>query len=282
MELATGMSGGKPFAVIDTESGRARHYAETFAFDHAEIRAPFRPETYLDAIIAAEAAGYGVVVVDSVSHVWAGDGGILDWQEEELDRMAGDDWKKREACKMAAWIKPKMAHKQMVQRLLQMRSHVILCFRAEPKIEMIREDGRVKIVAKKTPTSLEGWIPICEKMLPYELTASFLLLAEAPGIPKPIKLQEQHRALVPVNKTLSRESGKLLAEWALGGVAKPQPQASDPAPRSMDALTFAGDAIAPSGPAALEKWWKESLTKAERVLLKDKLPTWKTAAEKAQ
>ena len=32
--------------------------------------------------------------------------------------MAGDDWKKREACKMAAWIKPKMAHKQMVQRLL--------------------------------------------------------------------------------------------------------------------------------------------------------------------
>ena len=96
MRLAAGISGSKPFAVIDTEAGRAKHYADQFKFDHAELHPPFRPAAYAEAVMAADAAGYPVIVVDSVSHVWAGDGGVLDWQEEELTRMAGDDWKKRE------------------------------------------------------------------------------------------------------------------------------------------------------------------------------------------
>jgi hypothetical protein len=216
LRLATGLSGGKRFAVIDTEAGRAKHYARRFAFDHCDIQAPFRPQTYEEAILAADAAGYPVIVVDSFSHEWAGEGGILDWQEEELDRMAGDNWQKRESCKMAAWIKPKMAHKKMVQRLLQIRAHLILSFRAEEKVEMIREDGKMKIVPKVTRTGLDGWIPICEKSLPYELTCSFLLTADAPGIPKPIKLEEQHRAFFPLDRQIDEKCGERLAEWAAG------------------------------------------------------------------
>ena len=221
MRLASGISGGKPFAVIDTEAGRAKHYADQFKFDHAELHPPFRPAAYAEAIMAADAAGYPVIVVDSVSHVWAGDGGVLDWQEEELTRMAGDDWKKREAVKMAAWIKPKMGHKHMMQKLLQVRAHLILCFRAEEKIEMIREDGKMKIVPKVTRTGLDGWVPVCEKNLPFELTASFLLTSDKPGIPKPIKLQEQHRALFPLDKPITEESGRLIAVWASGGKSAP-------------------------------------------------------------
>ncbi len=226
MRLASGIAGGNPFAVIDTEAGRAKHYADQFKFDHAELLPPFRPAAYAEAIMAADKAGYPVIVVDSVSHVWAGDGGVLDWQEEELTRMAGDDWKKREAVKMAAWIKPKMAHKHMVQKLLQVRAHLILCFRAEEKIEMIREDGKMKIVPKVTRTGLDGWCPVCEKSLPFELTASFLLTADAAGIPKPIKLQSQHRALFPLDKPITEESGRLIAVWASGGKSAPatQPQ----------------------------------------------------------
>jgi hypothetical protein len=229
MRLAAGISQGKPFAVIDTEAGRAKHYAEAFKFDHGDLKPPFRPAAYTEAIEAADKAGYSVIVVDSVSHVWAGDGGVLDWQEDELNRMAGDDWKKREAVKMAAWIKPKMAHKAMVQKLLQVRAHLILCFRAEQKIEMVQveEDGRkrMKIVPKQSMTGLDGWIPICEKMLPFELTTSFLLTADAPGMPKPIKLQEQHKHLFPLDKALNEESGKRIAEWAKGSAA---PQATPP------------------------------------------------------
>jgi hypothetical protein len=218
MRLAKGICGDKPFAVIDTEAGRSRHYAETFKFDVGDLTAPFRPESYLNAIKAADEAGYKAIVVDSISHEWAGEGGILGWQEEELTRMAGDDWKKREACKMASWIKPKMAHKQMVQRLLQVQANLILCFRAEEKIAMEKDqNGKTVIVPK-------GWQPICEKNLPYELTVSFLLTPDKPGMPQPIKLQEQHKILFPLTKQISEESGKGISEWATGGIQPPAPQ----------------------------------------------------------
>lgn len=235
MRLASGIAGKKPFAVIDTEAGRAKHYAEAFAFDHGDLKPPFRPDAYAEAIEAADKAGYPVIVVDSVSHVWAGDGGVLDWQEDELDRMAGDDWKKREACKMAAWIKPKMSHKQMVQKLLQIRAHLILCVRAEEKIEMVREDGKLKVVPKVTATGKDGWVPVCEKNLPFEATASFLLLASQPGIPHPIKLQEQHKALFPASQPINEDSGKRIAAWAAGG-AKPQDAEK---PSALDAVLTA-------------------------------------------
>jgi hypothetical protein len=240
MRLAQGIAGDKPFAVIDTEAGRAKHYADQFRFDHGDLKPPFRPDNYAAAIAAADAAKYSVIVVDSASHEWAGEGGILDWAEDELDRMAGDDWKKREACKMASWIKPKMSHKQMVQRLLQVRAHLILCFRAEPKIEMVRgTDGKMEIRAKQSLTGLDGWIPICEKSLPYELTASFLLMADKPGVPHPIKLEQQHRALFPSDKRISENAGADLAAWAKGGAAPKKPDANDTA---TDWLTAIADA----------------------------------------
>lgn len=245
MRLATGISGDKPFAVIDTEAGRAKHYADAFRFDHGDLAAPFSPDAYSEAIIAADKAGYSVIVVDSMSHSWAGDGGVLDMQERELDRMAGDDWKKREACKMAAWIKPKMAIKHMVQKLLQVRAHLILCFRAEEKIEMVKDqNGKMQIVKKQTATGLDGWVPISEKNLPYELTASFLLLATKPGYPHPIKLQEQHKALFPLDKPITEQSGKLIAAWASGAKSAPA-QTSLPAsvPRSPSGDASATDPI---------------------------------------
>ena len=195
-----------------------------FAFDHGDLKPPFRPEAYADAIAAADAAHYPVIVVDSMSHEWGGDGGILDWHDEELDRMAGTtDWKKRDACNMAAWIKPKVAHKQFATRLLQLRAHVILCFRAEPKVEMTREGGAWKITEKKSLVGLNGWIPITEKNLPFELTASFLLMADRPGVPLPIKLQEQHRAIFALDRPITEDAGVRLAEWAKGGASVPAP-----------------------------------------------------------
>lgn len=216
MRIAAGIVGkGNRFAVIDTESRRALHYADMFDFDHLELHPPFRPATYADAIRAADEAGYKAIVVDSCSHEWAGEGGILDWQEEELTRMAGNDYHKRDTCKMAAWIKPKMAHKQMVQRLLQVKANLILCFRAEEKVKMEKDaKGKTQIVPV-------GWQPICSKELPYELTVSFLLHSDKPGIPQPIKLQEQHKPIFPLDKLLNEDSGRLIAEWAKGGIAKP-------------------------------------------------------------
>ncbi len=151
---------------------------------------------------------------------------------------------------MAAWIKPKLSHKQMVNRLLQVRAHLILCFRAEPKVEMVKgSDGRWEIREKRTLTGLEGWVPVCEKNLPFELTTSLLLLPDKPGVPRPIKLQEQHKALFPLDRPITEASGRDLAAWAKGGgLATPAVSTPSAAPEAgvdalvEDWLTVIGDA----------------------------------------
>ena len=213
MRLASGICGDKPFAMIDTENGRALHYADQFRFDHALLHPPFEPRAYAEAIKAADAAGYPVIVVDSMSHEWAGEGGVLEMHEAELQRLGG-----RDNMKMLAWASPKADHKKMVQRMLQVRAHLILCFRAEEKIEMKKDANNKTVIEKKAGlTGLDGWFPICEKNLPFELTTSFLLMAQRPGVPCPIKLQQQHRVIFPADQPITEESGKRLAAWASGG-----------------------------------------------------------------
>jgi AAA domain-containing protein len=218
MRLASGMSGGKKFVVVDTENRRSLHYARDFKFDHVQIGEPFRPETYERAIVAADTRGYPVIVVDSMSHEWAGDGGILDWHDEEIERMSRGDADKRDAVSRAAWIAPKLAHKAFVQKLLQVRAHLILCFRAEEKIDQVKQDGRWKFVPMKSPIGLNGWIPVTDKRLPFELTMSFLLTHERPGVPHAIKLEAQHKRLIDLTMPLTEDVGARLAMWARGEI----------------------------------------------------------------
>lgn len=280
MRLAAGIAGDKPFALIDTENRRALHYADKFRFDHADLRAPFSPNAYAEAVDAADKAGYPVIVVDSGSHVWAGDGGVLDMQEADLDRMAGDDWKKRESVKMAAWIKPKMQHKHMVSKLLQVRAHIILCLRAEQKIEMVRGDnGKMQILPKQSLTGLDGWIPVCDKNLPFEATCSFLLLASNPGTPMPIKLQDQHLPLFPPGKPITEESGRSLAAWATGAqnAGPRQPSNEDaprtpadgagPAPSERDVLLAKARELAECGTAKYRQWYTKTITEEQREMI---------------
>lgn len=214
LRFATGLSGGKPFAVIDTENGRAQHYADEFDFHHGPLGPPFIPERYAEAIHAADEKGYPVIVVDSASHEHAGDGGLLDMHMAELERMGG-----RESASMAAWVQPKHAHKKFVSKLLQVRAHVILCFRAEPKVEMVKDArGRMEVVPKRSLVGLDGWIPVSEKNLPYELTMSLLFTPDRPGVPRPVKLQQQHRLVVPLDQPIGEESGVALGAWAKGQV----------------------------------------------------------------
>ena len=233
MRLAKGIAGETPFAVIDTEAGRAKHYADLFRFDHGDLMPPFSPAAYADAIKAADEAKYPVIVVDSFSHEHAGEGGILDMQEAEFARMGA-----RDAVKMTSWIKPKGEHRRMVSRLLQVRAHLILCFRAEEKIEMVRgQDGKMEVRKKQTLTGLDGWVPICEKTLPYELTASFLLMPSRPGVPIPIKLQEQHKPFFALDQPITEDCGARLAAWARGGT---EPAGNGQPDRRADALRQIG------------------------------------------
>ena len=64
-----------------------------------------------------------------------------------------------------------------------------------------------------------GWLPICEKRFPFEMTASFTFNQLTPGVVDlglPHKLQDQHRMAFPPGQHVSVEAGKLLGQWARG------------------------------------------------------------------
>ena len=249
--LAEGMADGGKVAVIDTEGRRALHYADLrdersgearFRFDHCELRPPFSPDRFLEAMKAAEQAGYRVIVIDSFSDEHEGEGGLIDMA------AAG-----RSENTAANWARPKAMHKLIVRWLRQARCHVIFCLRAEERVrlEKVWDERKQREVTAVVPV---GWVPICEKRFMFDMTASFLLTPDKPGVPQPIKLQEQHRRFFPDGLPVTKESGRLLAAWAVGGAAPP-PYRPTTEERAREA--------AERGVTALNALWR-SLSHAER------------------
>ena len=66
---------GKKFVMIDTEHRSADLYANVAKYDVLTLDKPFTPEKYIQAINHCESQGYEIIVVDSLSHAWAGEGG---------------------------------------------------------------------------------------------------------------------------------------------------------------------------------------------------------------
>lgn len=265
LELLKGMTPpGKRFAVIDTENGRARHYAGEYDFDYVELH-DFKPDSYADAIEAADQAGYAAIGVDSMSHEWTE--GVLGWQEEEWAAKNHAD-----SHKMLSWIKPKTSHKRLIASLLQRRAHVVLAFRAEPKTEMAKENGRTVVRTKEGAGGYEGWFPITDSRLHFELTVYLMLLAEQPGKPKPIKLYDSLKAIFPDNRVITAEAGRKLAEWARGGVPQTEverdkPPATAPAGRAPSVPDSAPKASANEPPiSAFWRWAKANGIQREVIV----------------
>ena len=211
LRLARGIVGPRgKFAMIDTEAGRALHYSDQFDFDHLDLKPPFSPENYAKAVAAAEAAGYHAIIIDSMSHEWNGDGGCQDMHDAAHEKLGNT-----EQTNILAWRDAKLDHKRMMSRFLQTRSHVIFCLRAEEKIKFLKDPqtGKMKI----EPV---GWMPLCEKNFMYEMTASFMLLDDHPGVGRPIKLQEQMKPFFNPKNCLDEFAGEQLAKWAAGGTEK--------------------------------------------------------------
>ena len=96
--------GGK-IAVIDTERGSASLYADLCDFDVVELGPPYTPENYINIIHEAERAGYTTLVVDSITHEWNGQGGILEIVEfdEVRNRVLVEYKEDRERQVKSVW-----------------------------------------------------------------------------------------------------------------------------------------------------------------------------------
>lgn len=246
MELAAGICGDKPFAVIDTEAGRAKHYRSKFNFKHLDFAPPFTPERYTQAVQAAEKQGYEVCVIDSMSHEYDGQGGIMDIKEATPGKEGP-----------GKWMDAKKRHKKMMNAFLQCRMHLIFCLRAEEKLDMSQKDPQTG----KVIVTSQGWVPIQEKRFKFEMTASFTMTPSAPGIidlSLPHKVQDQHRMAFMPGQHVTREAGKFLAAWSRGDAVE-QPDS---------ALWQRARLIANEGREALVRFWTQVATPEEKENLR--------------
>ncbi len=145
---------GPRVALIDTEHGSASKYASLFCFDVLELTT-FDPRTYVGAIQAADAVGYDVLIIDSLSHAWMGKDGAL----ELVDRAAK---RSPTANSFAAWRDVTPLHNALVDAILASRCHVIATLRA--KTEYVQDkDEKGKTVIRKV-----GLAPVQRDGLEYE------------------------------------------------------------------------------------------------------------------
>lgn len=238
LEIATGIQTvvGGDIALIDTENKRAAHYVGTFKFKHIPFGPPFAPDRYLKALQLCVDKGAKIIIVDSGSHCWESEGGVLEMHERELDRMAGDDWKKRDRANFAAWIIPKQAYTRLIQTMLQLKVHMIWCFRAKEKMDFTKKD-------QGKPADL-GFMSIAGKEMMYEFQLAALLHPSSGGVPtwkpeKPgekqmVKLPRQFEHLFKEPQPLTRNIGEELAKWAQGDVKPAEKRKPKPAEKPAD------------------------------------------------
>lgn len=220
LRIASGIRevvGGEIF-VVDTESRRALHYAERFDFRHVNFEAPFGSLDYLEALRFCKSQGAGVVVIDSCSHEHDGPGGLLEQHEVELNRMAGDDYKRRESMQMLAWQKPKAGRRKLIAALTtELAMPVIFCFRAKQTTKPMKVDGKMK------PVDL-GFTSIGANEWLFEMALNAVLLPGSKGVPiwqsdmigeqMAIKLPEQFFPIAERGGPLNEATGRFLAKWA--------------------------------------------------------------------
>ncbi len=192
--------GGK-VVMIDTENGSGDLYAALFNYDIGQIQAPYTVQKYLSAIHDAEKAGYDIIIIDSLSHAWAGEGGLLDMQGKITDSSrSGNSW--------AAWRQVTPLHNKLIETMLNSPCHIIATMRSKTEyIQTENEQGKKEI--KKV-----GLAPIQREGMDYEFGVVFDL-----GINHMATVSKDRTSLFDGKIfTLSEETGQTLKTWLESGI----------------------------------------------------------------
>jgi len=197
LKLAYGMckDWGK-IAVIDTEYQSSNLYADLGPYKVLMLTAPYSPERYVEAIQACELAGMEVIIIDSLSHEWDGDGGILDIHSQ----MAGNSF--------TNWSKVTPRHNALVQKILSSQAHIIATVRS--KQEYVLTDKNGKSVPEKV-----GMKGVQRDGLEYDFTLVF-------------ELDIKHQAICTKDRTqlfsnkvpftIDSSTGEKIINWCSEGV----------------------------------------------------------------
>ena len=223
--------------LIDTENGSGSLYvgkqvgATTIgAYNTIDLTPPYEPGVFVDAIHIAENHNMNVIIIDSLSHAWAGVGGALD-QQGAIAARSGNSW--------TAWRSVTPQHNKLVDAMLQSPCHLIANMRAKMEYQQTTgDDGKKKVKAV-------GMGVVMREGIEYEFTVSFML-------------DYDHMANSTKDRTgifdgkyfvIDPNTGKQMYQWLSSGAAPaPKPvNVSEPAPApaadSNEQLQKAIDAV---------------------------------------
>jgi len=219
---------GSRVAMLDSENGSGSLYAHIGAYDVLEIEPPFSVQKYIEGIREAADSGYEVLIIDSLSHAWAGDGGLLS-QKEALDARGGNPF--------SNWAGITKQHEQLKSALLQSPLHIIATIRSKTDYVMHEEKG-----GKATPRKV-GLAPIQRDGIEYEFSTVFDLAIDHTAVTS----KDRTGLFDGLAETLTEHHGRRIREWLESGAApEPKPAASGVSVSTADGLADSPEKASPS------------------------------------
>lgn len=188
---------GKKIAMLDTENGSGELYSDICNYYIETITPPFTHTKYIEVIKEAQNAGYDVLIIDSLTHVWSGSGGLLEQQEQiARTKYKGNTW--------AAWKDITPMHDALVQAILQSKIHIIATMRS--KQDYIQtEDKKIKKVGM-APQQREG--------MDYEFTIVFDIDREKH---EATASKDRTKIFDNVIEVITADTGRRIMEWSRNG-----------------------------------------------------------------
>jgi hypothetical protein len=234
LKLAFGI-GGK-VGIIDTENGSADLYASLGDYDVITLEKPYTVNKYREAITAFENGGYDTIIVDSLSHAWAGAGGLLDKQGQIANRPGTNSY--------AAWREVTPDHNALVEALLSSRCHIIVTMRVKTEY-VLETNERGKQVPRKV-----GLAPVQRDGVEYEFTVV-------------MDIDIDHKAAASKDRTtlfdgwrdtITEGTGRQLLQWLESGADAPAPVSAPAASPANEALPLIGPDGKEHAAANIEAW----------------------------
>ena len=193
-------------AIVDTENGSGELYTNMIIgstqigeYNAISLTPPYEPGKFIESIKLCQNSGMEVCIIDSLSHAWSGQGGLLE-KQGNVSKRTGNSY--------TAWREITPLHNALVDTILQSDMHMICSMRA--KTEYIQEkDDRGKTTVRKV-----GLAPIQRDGMEYEFSIF-------------LDIDAEHQAFVSKDRTgtidgdyfvITPAIGEKLAEWLKQGV----------------------------------------------------------------
>jgi hypothetical protein len=197
-------------AIIDTENGSGQLYVgahvaslDIGVYNTVILHPPFEADKYTEAIKLCEDAKMEVCIIDSTTHLWSGEGGLLE-QQSNAAKRSGNSY--------TAWRDVTPQHNRFVAAMLQSPMHIIATMRSKQEYVQEKDEKSGKSAVHKL-----GMEPEQRKGMEYEFTIFFEIDAEhtAKGSKDRTSMFDQRYFRI------TPDTGKEIMKWLESGVDTP-------------------------------------------------------------